>query len=29
MEKDFEKILRTEYSHRFDEIRKNMMITSY
>lgn len=29
MGKDFEKILKTEYSNRFDEIRKKMMITSY
>lgn len=27
--KDFEKILKTEYSERFDEIRKNAMIVSY
>lgn len=26
---DEEKILKTEYSNRFDEIRKNMMIQSY
>ena len=29
MEKDFNKILKTEYSEQFDEIRKNMMIMSY
>lgn len=29
MEKDFGKILATEYSKRFDEIRKNMMVMSY
>lgn len=29
MNKDFEKILKTEYSHRFDEIRKRMMVASY
>lgn len=28
-EKDFEKILKTEYSERFDEIRRNMMVMSY
>lgn len=26
---DFEQILKTEYSNRFDEIRKNMMIMSF
>lgn len=26
---DFQQILKTEYSERFDEIRKNMMIASY
>lgn len=29
MEKDFDKILKTEYSNRFDEIRKKQMITSF
>lgn len=29
MEKDINKILETEYSNRFDEIRKNMMVVSY
>ena len=29
MERDINKILATEYSTRFDEIRKNMMIVSY
>ena len=29
MDKNIEKILCTEYSTRFDEIRKNMMIVSY
>ena len=29
MEKNIEEILKTEYSTRFDEIRKNMMIVSY
>lgn len=29
MEKDFDKILKTEYSERFDQIRRNMMIVSY
>ena len=29
MEKDIEKILATEYSEKFDEIRKNMMVVSY
>lgn len=29
MEKDFEKILKTEYSQKFDDIRKNMMVVSY
>lgn len=28
-EKDIQKILKTEYSERFDEIRKNMMVVSY
>lgn len=28
-ERDTSKILKTEYSERFDEIRKNMMIMSY
>lgn len=28
-EKDFTKILKTEYSEKFDEIRKKMMIVSY
>ena len=29
MDKDFEQILKTEYSERFDQIRKNMMVMSY
>lgn len=29
MEKDFDAILKTEYSNRFDEIRKKQMITSF
>lgn len=29
MEKDFDKILKTEYSERFDKIRKGMMVMSY
>ena len=29
MEKDFDKILKTEYSNTFDDIRKKMMIMSY
>lgn len=29
MEKDFDEILKTEYSNRFDEIRKKQMITSF
>lgn len=29
MEKDFNKILKTEYSERFDKIRKGMMVVSY
>ena len=29
MDKDFEQILKTEYSDRFDQIRKNMMVMSY
>lgn len=29
MSKEIEAILKTEYSERFDEIRKNMMVTSY
>ena len=28
-EKDFNKILKTEYSEKFDEIRKGMMVMSY
>lgn len=29
MEKDFNKILKTEYSEKFDKIRKGMMVMSY
>lgn len=29
MDKDLEKILKTEYSEKFDDIRKKMMIMSY
>lgn len=29
MEKDFDEILKTEYSVQFDEIRKKQMITSF
>lgn len=29
MSKEIEAILKTEYSERFDEIRKNMMVVSY
>lgn len=29
MGKDIQQILKTEYSERFDEIRKNMMVMSY
>ena len=29
MSKSFEEILKTEYSNKFDEIRKNMMVVSY
>lgn len=29
MSKDIQQILKTEYSERFDEIRKNMMVVSY
>ena len=29
MEKDFDKSLKTEYSERFDKIRKGMMVMSY
>lgn len=29
MEKDTNKVLQTEYSEKFDTIRKNMMVTSY
>ena len=29
MDKNFEEILKTEYSSRFDDIRKNMMIASF
>lgn len=29
MSKDIQEILKTEYSQRFDDIRKNMMVASY